>query len=235
MPSVFLLRRCRPAMQKSQQAVARMAGWWVCGQSESVREAGRAIEALKPDIVACDLRLLDGHASRLAFQMQPWARRPQLMLLSACADDLRLFDALRAGASSYAVDLGDGQGLAAGLRQLVDGRAPMTPQIAQQFLAEFGLGRSTLAVAQSPAAPQDLAPAGRGDLLSRADQHLLSLLAHGLLAQEIGERWLLGQAGVEAMVWQLYARLHALGQAPAQPQDLGGSVSMKLCRAASFS
>ncbi|WP_144006849.1 response regulator transcription factor [Pelomonas sp. KK5] len=233
MPSVFLLRRCRPALQKSRAAVMRLAGWWVCGEGERVREAGEAIAALRPDIVACDLRLLDGHATRLAYEMRGWAgRRPQMLLLSSSNEDLRLFDALSAGADSYAADTGDGEGLADGLRRLADRRAPMTASIAQQALAAFGVQRSRLAAAQLPTAGQDLGPTGAG--LSMAEQHLLSLLAQGWLLPEIGERWLLQPAEIEQRLWRIYARLHARQPLPAA-QAAGGSVSMKLWRAASFS
>ncbi|MDY0744541.1 hypothetical protein SNE35_08485 [Paucibacter sp. R3-3] len=237
MPSVFLLRRCRPALQKSRAEVARLAGWWVCGESERVREAGGPIAAARPDIVACDLRLLDGHASRLLFELRRWTERPAVLLLSTSAEDLRLFDALAAGAGSYVADTGDGQGLSTGLRMLADRRAPMTPQIAQRALAAFGLTRSRLAIAQNPAAGEDLTPTGRG--LSSADHHLLSLLAQGWLLTEIGERWLLSVAEVEQRLWRIYTRLHQVPALPAVDQldqlAEGGAVSTKLWRAASFS
>ena len=238
MPSVLLLRRCRPALQKSQQAVVRMAGWKICGSGERVREAGAAIAALKPDFVACDLLLMDGHASRLAFEMQTWPRRPQLILLTPSADDLRLFEALCLGADAYAMDTGDGQGLAAGLRLLVQGRAGMTPRIAQEMLAALRLGRSSLAIAGTATAAQDLTPTGRG--VSSGDQHLLSLIAHGLLAAEIASQWLMPVEAIESRLLRLYAQLHAhlRGRVPAagaNDQAAGGAVSMKLWREASFS
>ncbi len=235
MPSVFLLRRCRPALQKSRAAVARLAGWWVCGESERVREAGALIATARPDIVACDLHLLDGNASRLVYEMRRWTHRPPLLLLSMSADDLRLFDTLSAGASSYAADAGDGQGLSAGLRQLADHRASMTPKIAQQALALFGLQRSRLAVALSPVSSEDQTASSHG--LCAAEHHLLSLMAHGWLLAEIGQHWLLQPTEIEQRLFRIYARLHALR--PALPsladQATGGAVSTKLWREASFS
>ena len=158
MPAVFLLRHSQASLQKSREALSGMADWTICGSAERLREAGAAIAQQQPDIVASDLRLLDGHADRLAHQLRQWPRRPQLLLLSPSSDDLRLFDALLCGASSYCIDTGDGLGLAAGLRQLADGRAAMSPAIARQTLALFDLGRSSLVEAQAPAAAQDLAP-----------------------------------------------------------------------------
>ncbi len=235
MPSVYLLRRCRPALQKSRSAVTRLAGWWVCGESERVREAGGPIVAARPDIVACDLRLLDGHAGRLIFEMRRWAQKPQLLLLCSSADDLRLFDCLSAGANSYAADAGDGRELSLGLRQLADHRAPMTPRIAQETLADLGLSRSKLATALIASASEDLTLMGPG--ITCADQHLLSLLAHGWLLAEIGQRWLMSAAELEQRLWRIYTRLHVPDSTPAGAgsQAAGGAVSMKLWRETSFS
>lgn len=232
MPSVFLLRRCQPSLQKSHAQVQSLAGWWVCGSSEQVREAPAAIEALKPDFIACDLRLLDGHASRLGYALKHGAHQPPLLLLASTADDLQLFEALRAGGHGYAVDGGRGPGLLAGLRHLAAGRAEMSPLLARQTLAAFGLPRSSLQTALSLPAAQDLSPSDHG-LLSHADQHLLSLLGMGWLIPEIGQRWLLEASEVEQRVAAIYRQLHGL--APVPDQALGGAVSTKLARAASFS
>ena len=214
MPSVFLLRRCQPSLHKSRAALAGMpTDWRLCGSGERVREAVEPITLKRPQIVACDLRLLDGHACRLALQMREWPQRPQLLLLTPTTDDPQLFEALRAGASGYCIDSGNGQGLVTGLRQLAGGRAAMTPLIARQILDLSGLGRSALAQAQAPQAAQDLSAARGG--LSRAAQHLLSLLAHGLLSQEISACWQLPLAEIERRLGQVYTRLHALPAAQA--------------------
>jgi len=183
------------------------------GSAERVREALEPIRTKSPDIVACDLRLLDGHAGRLAQQLLQWQHRPQLLLLTPTRDDPQLFDALRFGASGYCVDTGDGSSVALGLRQLAAGRSTMSPAIARQTLALFGLGRSGLAEAQQAAAAQDLSPRSKGIL--RCEQHLLSLLAHGLLISEVSRLWQLAAAEIEQRLQRIYLRLHALSGVPA--------------------
>lgn len=239
MPSVFLIRRCQPSLQKAQARLASETSWKVCGSSDLVREAPAALQAVHSDFIACDLRLYDGHASRLGYAMREWPRRPQLLLLSPTADDLQLFDALLAGGHSYCVDDGSGQGLLAGLQLLAEGRGRMSPLLARQTLDTFGLPRSSLLTSTSPLAAQDTDVVAIGRL-QRAEQHLLSLVSHGLLAIEIGQRWQLTQDDVERRLAGIYRKLHALGQPVRRPQPpgdqaLGGAVSTKLGRAASFS
>ena len=193
-----------------------MPDWQLLGCGDSVREAPGQLLALRPDLVACDLQLFDGTAGQLAFQMQQWPQRPQLLLLAPHVDDLHLFDALRAGASGYCVDAQGSQSLRSSLEQLGDGRAPMSPRIAQQLLTAFALPRTSLVEAEDVAGGQDLTPLsnrlGRG--LFRNEHHLLSLLSHGWLSAEIGQRWRIGQSNVERRVWRLYTKLHLLYRQP---------------------
>jgi DNA-binding NarL/FixJ family response regulator len=217
MPSVFLLRRSRPSLQRAQGSVETMLNWEVAGSSTSVHEAAELVPMLAPDFIAADLHLLDGAVSKLAFHMQQWAQRPQLLLLMPTANDPQLFDALRAGGGHSCVDVDGGPGLCQALQQLADGRASMSPQIARQTLEAFGLPRTSLLDAQPVGGGQDLTPLtnqlARG--LLRNEHHLLSLLAHGLLSTEIGAAWRIGQSNVERRLWELYTKLHALYRQPA--------------------
>jgi DNA-binding NarL/FixJ family response regulator len=222
MPRVFLLRRCASSLQKARAAVAGMPGWQLSGAALSVGEACSAMQRSRPDIVACDLSLSDGRIDKLVQCCHFWPERPQILLLAQAADDLHLFDALRWGADAYCLDTGHGSGIVNGLRRLAAGRATMSPLIAQQSLALFGLGRSRLADALPTSAASDVSDAPGGfapGLLLRAEQHLLSLLAHGLLSREIGAHWDLEEAEIERRLLRLYGRLHALLR-HAQPDRL---------------
>lgn len=217
MPSLFLLRRCKPSLLKALEKVADMAGWMLNGSSESVREISTPLQACPPDIIACDLRLLDGHACRLARQLQHWPKRPKMLLLTPTADDLLLFRTLRCGANGYCVETGDGQGLARGLQHMAAGRSIMSPRVARKTLDALGLPRSCLDSACRPAAAHEVAVADRTfSAVNRAEQHLLSLLAHGLLTEEIGKHWHLTQADIEQRLHHIYPKLHGRPYAPSE-------------------
>jgi len=220
MPRVFLLRRCAPSLQKARDTVAALPGWQVHGTAQSVSEACGLIQRLQPDVVACDLNLPGGRFEKLVQACQFWPQRPQILVLSDAGDDLSLFDALRWGADAYGVETGNGAGLAAGLRRLAAGRATMSPRIAQSTLALYGLGRSRMFEALPAAAARDVSHAG-GSLmpgLVMAEQHLLSLIAHGLLSHEIGGHWGLEDAEIERRLATVYQRLHALLRQPQAEQ-----------------
>jgi DNA-binding NarL/FixJ family response regulator len=234
MPSVFLLRRNRPALLNAQRALfgapeQDQALRWTCvGASDRLYEALPRIAELGPDVLACDLRLADGHVLAL-LQRLPTRPRPRLLLLSSLVDDPMLFEALAAGAQGYWVDAGASAGLVEALTACMAGQATMSPALARQTLETLGLPRSELLLAHNVAASQDLAPAVAGDIkgLARCEQHLLTLIAQGLLIEEIAQRWQLQVSEIARRLADIYALLQRR-LALRRPQAAGGAVSMKL-------
>lgn len=206
MPTVYLLRLSEPTLQRTRSLLLQAEGVELAGSSAVLADALDELAALAPDIVACDLRLVDAHAMRVAHELGRLPVRPQLLLLTPTADDLQLFAALSAGANAYHVDDGSGAGLVKALMRLHDRRAMLSPQLARQALAAFGIERSPLAIASLPAAARDASPAGRQ--VDQGSRHLLTLLAQGLLLAEIVALWTMDMAEIERRIWRLVRLLH---------------------------
>jgi len=206
MPTAYLLRLGETTLQRTRTLLLRARVVTLAGSGQVLADALDEIAALAPDIVACDLRLVDSHAMRVAHELGRLTVRPQLLLLTPTADDLQLFAALSAGANAYHVDDGSGDGLIEALLRLNDRRARLGPQLARQALAAFGIERSPIAVARQAAAPRDASPAGRQ--IDQASRHLLTLLAQGLLLPEIAALWALDAAEIERRIWRLVRLLH---------------------------
>lgn len=206
MPSVFLLRRTPFALQQARKALFDEAPAWDCvGCCERMHEGLLQIEALRPDVVVSDLRLLDGHLATLLQRLE--GAPPRLLALSSVADDSLLFEALCAGAQGYWLDRSGARGLGQALQDCYQGRAAMLPALARQVLARFGLARSELQLAHCVGSAHDLTPAAPGCPLSKAEQHLLSLIAQGLLDHEIAQRWQLGAEEVGRRLAGVYTAL----------------------------
>jgi DNA-binding NarL/FixJ family response regulator len=206
MPTVYLLRLSESTLQRTRSLLLQAKGVELAGSSHVLADGLAEIAALTPDIVASDLRLVDAHAMRVAHELGRLPIRPQLLLLTPTADDLQLFAALSAGANAYHVDDGAAAGLVQALQRLHDRRAMLSPQLARQALAAFGIERSPLVTARQPAAPLDASPAGRQ--IEQASRHLLTLLAQGLLLPEIANLWKLDADEIERRVWRLVRLLH---------------------------
>jgi DNA-binding NarL/FixJ family response regulator len=206
MPSVYLLRLSDTTLQRTRSQLLQAGGVQLAGSCQLLDDALHDLATLAPDIVACDLRLLDAHAMRVAHELGRLPVRPQLLLLTPTADDLQLFAALSAGANAYHLDDGSGRGLVEALQRLHERRAMLSPQLARQALAAFGIERSPVATARLPAAPLDASPAGRQ--IEQASRHLLTLLSQGLLLAEIAALWKLEAAEIERRIWRLVRLLH---------------------------
>lgn len=206
MPTAYLLRLGETTLQRTRTLLLQARVVTLAGSGQVLADALDEIAALAPDIVACDLRLVDSHAMRVAHELGRLTVRPQLLLLTPTTDDLQLFAALSAGANAYHVDDGSGDGLIEALLRLHDRRARLGPQLARQALAAFGIERSPLVMARQAAAPRDASPAGRQ--IDQASRHLLTLLAQGLLLPEIAALWALDAAEIERRIWRLVRLLH---------------------------
>ena len=156
-----------------------------------------------PDIVACDLRLNDGHAMLVAHELGQLPVRPQLLLLSPNVDDLQLFAALCAGANAYHVDVGTG--LTDALTALHQ-RAPTSALDGPPGAGRLWRRAQPVALASQMAAAKDQSAAGRQ--IDQAARHLLSLLSHGLLTSEVAQAWQLTQVDVEQRIWRIVRLLH---------------------------
>lgn len=206
MPTVYLLRLGESTLQRTRSLLLQARGVELAGSCGNLTDALQEIMALAPDIVASDLRLVDSHAMRVAHELGRLPVRPQLLLLTPTADDLQLFAALSAGANAYHVDDGSGAGLVESLMRLHGRRAMLSPQLARQALAAFGIERSPLVIARQAPAALDASPAGRQ--IDQASRHLLTLLAQGLLLAEIATLWKQDVAEIERRVWRLVRLLH---------------------------
>ena len=210
MPRVYLLRSCEPALAKAREVIAGMTGWQLAGEAQRIGEASASLPFIQPDVLACDLSFADGRIDRLAQQCRFWPRRPRMLLLSDAVSDFHLFDALRWGAHGYCVTRGDDRDLEMGLRRLAAGRAAMSPGIAQRSLALFGLARSRSQDSLRASAAADQNAGGFAPGLARCDQHLMSLLASGMLVSEIAGHWKLDEVEIERRLAAIYGRMHEL-------------------------
>ena len=216
MSSVFLLRRAAKTLETSRASLLADGRWELAGSSERATDCMAALHSSRAQYLACDLRLADGHVRRLLQQLRRLPQAPKVLLLSSCAHDTMLFDTLADGAHGYMVECERGSSLPQALSQLQAGQALMSPELARQTLHSMGLSRISLERAQALSAAQDLSPAIGPDCepeqafneLTRAEQHLLSLIALGRLPSEVAQLWRLASEDVGRRISAIYGKLH---------------------------
>ncbi|HTS65393.1 MAG TPA: response regulator transcription factor [Candidatus Acidoferrales bacterium] len=112
-------------------------GFQVCGSWGSMEAALPQILRCVPDVVLIDLGLpgmsgIDGTQTlRERFPKLP------ILVLTIHRDDQRVFDAICAGASGYLLKSTPPDRLIEGIREVIAGGSPMSPEIARKVIERF--------------------------------------------------------------------------------------------------
>lgn len=139
-------------------------GFCCTGSYRSVEEALDKIDHQRPDLVLMDIGLpgMSGiEGLRILKERYP---DMLLLMLSVYDDDERIFDAMCAGASGYLLKKTPPARLLECIREVVDGGAPMSPEVARRVIALF----------------REIRPPERADYdLTPHETRLLKLLVEG--------------------------------------------------------
>jgi len=154
----------------------------VAGQAADGRQAVELAASLAPDVVVMDVRMpvMDGiQATRRITSMRgaaeaAGAQSPRVLILTTFDLDEYVFDALRAGASGFALKSRPLEELLSAIRTLAAGDALLAPSVTRRLIAHFTSG------SRAPART----PAGLGELTER-EREVLALVARGLSNSEL--------------------------------------------------
>lgn len=176
-----------------RSVIARAQDMELLDEYKSAEEAFPAITELGADVVISDIGLPGANGIDLLKKLRPFMPNVQFMVFTVHDDDLRVFEALKAGANGYMLKSSTPIAILEGVRELVQGGAPMSATVARRLVDH--LRPSTLASDEHEA-------------LTPREQKVLDLLAEGLLYKEIAEREGLSISTVKAHIHSIYKKLH---------------------------
>lgn len=176
----------------------------VVGAFNSAHRVVDDVASCSPDLVLMDIDMpvVDGIKAVAILR----ARFPDLriVMLTVIEDDDRIFAAIRAGADGYFLKQTDPERLIQGIREAMEGGAPMSPSIARRVLRMME-GKQT--------------PATKADEfhLTPREQEILSLLVKGFTYKRIAMELNLSYATVNRHVSNVYVKLrvHSVNEAVA--------------------
>lgn len=182
-----------------RQAVEGNAGLTLAGAFGSAEAAMAATDWGRVDVLLTDLELPGASGVTLIHQ----ARRanPRLLALPITVhDDTEvLYSALEAGAMGYLLKGMTPDEIARAIRELVDGRSPISPAIGRHLITAFQRPMSRME-------NQDLSP---------REAQVLRGIAAGQSYKEIAGELGISAHTVNAHLKNVYAKLHAAGRAEA--------------------
>ncbi|MEK7781389.1 MAG: response regulator transcription factor [Verrucomicrobiota bacterium] len=164
-----------------------------CGSAE---EALRELPKHQPDIVLMDIQLPRQSGIECTAQLKQLLPATKIIMVTVYGEPERIFQALRAGACGYLLKRCQPEELVAAIREVREGGAPMSREIARHVIAYFQ---------QTPAplsAPTELAE------LSPREREILELVAQGFADKEIADKIGVRHGTVRWHLQHVYEKLH---------------------------
>ena len=159
----------------------------------TAEEAVRDLPPMKPDIVLMDIQLPKQSGIECTARLKQLMPSVKILMVTVYGDPDRIFKALRAGACGYLLKRCQPGELVAAIREVRDGGAPMSREIACQVIASF----------QEP-----VAAAANVEDLSAREREILDLLAAGHTNKEISSHLGISEGTVRWHLWHVYDKLH---------------------------
>lgn len=135
--TVVIIEDLREVREGLAMLVNGTAGFRCVGAFRTMEDALEGTPSLGPDIILTDLGLPGmGGVEGIRLLRQRFSRLP-ILALTVYEDDENVFNAICAGASGYLLKNTPPGRLLESLRELADGGAPMSPDVARRVLEIF--------------------------------------------------------------------------------------------------
>jgi DNA-binding NarL/FixJ family response regulator len=198
--SVCIVDDNRELRDALEEIISMSEGFVCIGTMSTADEALKNLPVIKPDVVLMDINL-GGSLSGIdcVRELKPKIPITNFMMCTVYEEDEKIFEALSAGATGYILKKTAPAKLLESIRELFQGGAPMSSQIARKVVAAF----------QKKPAGSDL------DILSNREKEILELLSRGLMYKEIAAELSISQETVRKHVYHIYEKLHVTNRVEA--------------------
>ncbi|MGA9777100.1 MAG: response regulator transcription factor [Verrucomicrobiia bacterium] len=159
----------------------------------TAEEALKVIPKHEPEIVLMDIQLPNMSGIDCLAQLKQMLPSVHIIMVTVYEDTERIFKALRMGACGYLLKRCAPEELIAAIREVRQGGAPMSREIARKVIASF----------QEP-----LATAVEVEDLTVREREILELLANGFPNKQIADRLGLTDGTVRWHLRHVYNKLH---------------------------
>ncbi|HTD92634.1 MAG TPA: response regulator transcription factor [Chitinophagaceae bacterium] len=192
-----------------EEIISMSEGYNCIATMGTAEEAMELIPELKPDVVLMDINLgSDENGIDCVKALKPKVPGTNFMMCTVYEEDEKIFEALSAGASGYILKKTAPARLLEAIRELYQGGAPMSSQIARKVVAAFQnkpINSSESELAQ----------------LSNREKEILEQLSKGLMYKEIAAELFISPETVRKHVYHIYEKLHVTNRIEAVNKYFG--------------
>ena len=180
-----------------EEIITMSEGYKCVATIATAEDALHHIPILRPDVVLMDINLgSDENGIDCVRILKPRIPDTNFMMCTVYEENEKIFEALSAGASGYILKKTDPPRMLEAIRELYEGGAPMSSQIARKVVVAFQ---------QQPIGNPDAADL---DVLSAREKEILEFLSRGLMYKEIASQLFLSPETVRKHVYHIYEKLH---------------------------
>jgi len=181
-----------------EEIISMSDGYKCVGTMSTADDAIRKLPLIKPDVVLMDINLGSGETGiDCVRELKPAMPSTNFMMCTVYEEDEKIFEALNAGASGYILKKTAPGKLLEAIRELYQGGAPMSSQIARKVVAAFQKHMTNPGTSENELAA-----------LSNREKEILELLSRGLMYKEIAAALFISQETVRKHVYHVYEKLH---------------------------
>lgn len=179
-----------------EQIIDMADGYTLAGSCVNGEEALANLVSFKPQVVLMDINL--GGISGIEVVRKLKLEAPEIlyMMCTIYEEDEKIFEALHAGASGYVLKKTAPDRLLDSIKELYEGGAPMSSQIARKVVTIFQTKSFGASSNESL------------DVLSRREKEILEMLSKGLLYKELADQLFISPQTVRKHVYHIYEKLH---------------------------
>jgi DNA-binding NarL/FixJ family response regulator len=160
----------------------------------------------KPDIILQDIGLPGMNGLECLLQIKKEHPSIKVMIFTVFDNDNNVFEALRQGADGYILKKESPEKIMDALRDLQEGGAPMSREVARKVMDSFKTASS---------------PGNVTDLLSNREYEILQHLAKGYLYKEIADNLAISISTVKQHIHHIYEKLQVQNRSEAILRYLG--------------
>lgn len=208
--SVAIVEDNHDIRQALEQIIESSDEFTLAGSCITGEEALERLPELNPNVVLMDIGLGDGiNGIEVVRELKNTNPELRFMMCTIYEEDEKIFEALRAGASGYILKKTSPAKLLDGIKELLEGGAPMSSQIASKVVAAFQNKTITTSLGTTL------------DVLSKRENEILEMLSTGLLYKEIADKLSISSETVRKHVYHIYEKLHVSNRVEAVNKYFG--------------
>ncbi|MBK6384730.1 MAG: response regulator transcription factor [Chitinophagaceae bacterium] len=195
--SVCIVDDNRELRNALEEIITMSEGYLSIGTIGTAEDAINQLPILQPEVVLMDINLgTEQSGIDVVRVLKPQMPDTNFMMCTVYEEDDKIFQALSAGASGYILKKTDPARMLEAIRELYEGGAPMSSQIARKVVVAFR--QQTVSNTEG----ENL------DMLSNREKEILELLSRGLMYKEIASQLFLSPETVRKHVYHIYEKLH---------------------------